>query len=244
MNAASGDFESEIGYVFRDPGLLGEALTHSSYANESGCSNSNERLEFLGDAVLELCVSEILYLSAPCLSEGGLTRARSNVVREAALASWAEATRLPGLLWLGKGLECQCGRSNPSILADAMEAVLGAIFLDGGYGAVRRVVEKLVGDVERIVANVDDGSDRDAKSLLQEALQAMGDKPPVYRLTGRSGPDHASSFEVEAVFADGSMISVGRGNSIKSAEFAAAQTALCELSRIGKLPEQPGRVGK
>jgi ribonuclease-3 len=231
MELRSGDFERELGYVFRDGYLFEAALTHASYANEFGCSGCNERLEFLGDAVLELCVSEALYLSSPDLDEGGLSKARSHVVREATLALWAKVINLPGLLKLSRGLEGQGGRNNPSILADAMEAIFGAVFLDGGYDAARSVVRHLM--------STNDGrfhrseSDKDAKSLLQEQLQAAGQKPPVYRLLRRSGPDHASFFEVEAVTSDGLVLAVGAGNSIKTAEFSAARRALDTFKDCG-----------
>jgi ribonuclease-3 len=219
----AGDFERALGYIFRDRELFEEALTHASYANENGRARCNERLEFLGDAVLELCVSERLYIEYSDLDEGGLSKARSHVVRETSLAAWAKATKLHELMKLGRGLEGQGGRNNPSILADAMEAVLGAVFLDGGYEASRGVVANL-SERDHVVPLAE--QDRDAKSLLQELLQARGDKPPVYRLTRRTGPDHAAIFEVEATIADGSLLSTGRGNSIKTAEFAAARAAL------------------
>jgi ribonuclease-3 len=230
------DFERSIGYTFRDRDLFGEALTHASYANENGCPRSNERLEFLGDAVLGLCVSERLYAEHVELNEGGLSKARARVVREATLASWAIATRLPDLLMLGRGMEAQGGRRNPSILADAMEAIFGAVFLDGGYEASRDVVANLVKieDGMSVVRKYD--RDKDAKSLLQEVLQARGEKPPVYRLTSRTGPDHAAVFEVEATLEDGHVIGAGRGNSIKTAEFSAARTALLAIVRLKERP--------
>ena len=229
----TGGFERALGYVFNARELFEEALTHASYANENGRSHSNERLEFLGDAVLGLCVSERLYSEYPQMDEGGLSKARSRVVREATLAAWAIATKLPELLKLGRGLEGQGGRYNPSILADAMEAIFGAVFLDGGYEASRNVVSnlaKLGADIS-LVKKYD--ADKDPKSLLQELLQARGDKPPIYRLLRRTGPDHAAIFEVEATMADGSVLSSGRGNSIKTAEFSAAVAALSVFSCTG-----------
>ncbi|MDR3278919.1 MAG: ribonuclease III [Synergistaceae bacterium] len=224
MELLSVDLEREIGYVFHDRGLFEEALTHASYANESGRQGCNERLEFLGDAVLELVVSQMLYLSSPNMDEGGLSKARSHVVRETTLASWARAIRLPILIKIGRGLEGQGGRHNPSILADAMEAVFGAVFLDGGYSSARDVIMRLV---SRNNGNLDrDEEGKDAKSLLQERLQAHGEPPPAYRLIRRTGPDHAASFEVEATAADGRVLSAGSGNSIKTAEFRAARKAL------------------
>jgi ribonuclease-3 len=223
------DLERELGYVFRDRKLLEEALTHASYANENGCV-CNERLEFLGDAVLELCVSEILYSSRGDLDEGGLSQARSRLVRKTTLALWASAIRLSEMLRLGHGLECQGGRENESIMADAIEAVVGAVFLDGGYEAAMNVVTGLLYRVERLSSS-DNGEAnvKDAKSALQEMLQAEGDKPPVYRLAKRTGPDHAAIYEVEASSSDGCVLAVGRGSSIKTAEFAAAKQAFVAL---------------
>jgi len=168
------------------------------------------------------------------MDEGELSKARSRVVREATLASWAFATKLPKLLKLGRGLEGQGGRHNPSVLADAMEAVFGAVFLDGGYDASRNVVCNLTTlDADMCLLEKYD-NDKDPKSLLQELLQARGDKPPTYRLLQRTGPDHAAIFEVEVTIADGSVLSTGKGNSIKMAEFRAAATALSMLSHVQK----------
>jgi ribonuclease-3 len=228
--SAKKNFERKLGYVFRNRALFEEALTHSSYANENAPARGNERLEFLGDAVLGLCVSAIFFSSCLELDEGGLSKARARVVMETTLAEWGRAMNLPAMLKLGRGLETQGGRNNPSILADAMEAVLGAVFIDGGYEASLAAVTNLMefcGDTQP--EKTDDN--KDAKSVLQEKLQALGDKPPIYRLTKRTGPSHALIFEVEASLADGTVLSAGKGNSIKNAEFAAARTALEKLSR-------------
>jgi ribonuclease-3 len=222
------DLGERIGYAFSDPRLLEEALTHASYANESGAGYYNERLEYLGDAVLELCVSEFLFVSRPEYDEGELTKARARVVCASSLASWAGHIGLSDLLLLSRGLETQGGRVNLSILADAMEAVLGAVFLDGGYEAAFGVVRGLVETTRPLeVGHIE--PNKDSKTRLQEALQATGEHPPTYRLTGRSGPDHALVFEVEAVLSDGRVLAVGQGSSIKSAEFAAAESALNRL---------------
>ncbi len=227
-------FERRLGYTFGNAAILIEALTHASHANESDIPYHNERLEYLGDAVLELCVSEILFSNHPDFDEGRLTKERSYIVRETTLAGWARALGLPSLLRLGKGLEMQHGRENPSVLADAIEAVLGAVFLDGGYMAAREVIRRYLSDSAQRdagVAAASDKADKDAKSRLQERLQAMGGKPPSYILKSRTGPDHASTFEVELRLSDGRPLATGRGNSIKSAEFAAAENALAELER-------------
>lgn len=230
-------FERRLGHTFQNAAILDEALTHASHANEAGIPYYNERLEYLGDAVLELCVSEILFSNHPDFDEGRLTKERSYIVREATLAKWAQTLGIPSLLRLGKGLEMQNGRENASILADAMEAVLGAVFLDGGYMAARKVVGRHMAngaqrDADAAVAsNRANREAKDAKSRLQERLQAMGGKPPSYVLKRRTGPDHASTFEVELCLSDGRAFAAGLGNSIKSAEFAAAENALAQLER-------------
>jgi len=218
-------FEEKLGYAFRSPDIFREALTHASYANELGLPLYNERLEYLGDAVLGLCVSEILFVSHPDYAEGELSKARSLLVCESTLALWADSMRLQDLLLLGKGLEREGGRENPSILADAAEAVLGAVFLDGGYDAARAVVGGFLASVRpRSCAE-----NRDPKSRLQELLQSQGKKPPTYHLVRRTGPDHAARFEVELTSPGGGVRAFGSGSSIKAAEFDAAETALAKL---------------
>ncbi|MDR1509307.1 MAG: ribonuclease III [Synergistaceae bacterium] len=230
--SAREDFERKLGYVFRNRALFEEALTHSSFANENSPARGNERLEFLGDAVLGLCVSMMFFSSCPELDEGGLSKARARAVMETTLAEWARTIGLPEMLKLGRGLETQGGRNNPSIVADAMEAILGAVFVDGGYEASYAAVTNLMGLYDGTRPQKS-GDNKDSKSMLQEKLQACGDKPPIYHLTKRTGPPHASIFEVEASLADGTVLSAGKGNSIKNAEFAAAQAALEKLSRAG-----------
>jgi ribonuclease-3 len=221
-------FEECLGYSFKRQDLLDEALTHSSYANETGAAPCNERLEYLGDAVLELCVSEILFKEHPGYSEGELTMARTSVVSEPPLASLALEMGVPPLLRIGKGLERQGGRGNPSILADAMEAALGAVFLDGGYEAAHKVVRGLMAASG---GNTRDNRDN-SKSRLQERVQAELELLPVYRTIGRSGPDHAASFEVEVSLPGGKILATGKGPSIKAAGFAAAESALAALGDI------------
>ena len=220
-------FGERLGYRFLGLDGLKEALTHSSYANESGTGSCNERLEFLGDAVLELCVSEEIFLTRPDYDEGKLTKSRARIVCAASLASWASKVRISPLLRLSKGLEVQRGRSNHSILADAMEAVLGAIFLDGGYKAAAAVVKRFIAMSSFDASSAERG--KDTKTRLQEAFQAVGLPPPSYRLLSRSGPDHASTFEGEAVLSNGRVFATGLGGSKKSAEFAAAEAGLRRL---------------
>ncbi|GHV27376.1 ribonuclease 3 [Synergistales bacterium] len=216
-------FEENLGYFFQDTELLEEAFTHSSYANEQGLKRSNERLEYLGDAVLELCVSEILYRAFPDYTEGQLTRARASIVSEAPLAKWGASINAGVFLRLGKGTETQGGRDSQSIIADAIEAVLGAIFLDGGYKAAAEVIRRLVDFSKTDMGR--ENEKRDYKTRLQEVAQARWGSVPSYRVAKRAGPDHAASFVVELTLPDGSKI-WGKGSSIKLASFEAAKEAL------------------
>jgi len=186
-----------LGQPVLDPGLrqsLRVALTHSSYVHEAGSAiEDNERLEFLGDAVLDLCVAEILWLRYPDLAPGDLTRIRANVVSGNALARVAEAWDIGAALRLGRGEDLDGGRSRPSNLSRAYEAVLAAIYLGAGYGAAVRVVEQDLGDWIGDLAAGASGSD--TKSTLQELAQARG-LTPAYQVLTREGPDHAPTWSV------------------------------------------------
>ena len=225
------ELQNRIGYTFRDPNLLTRALTHSSYANETGARNHhllcNERLEFLGDSVLSLITSEYLYQTFPDLPEGDLTRMRAATVCEAALASYAEQLELGDFLLLGKGERQSGGAKKPAVVADAFEAVLAAIYLDvGGTDALTVVSEFLLPFIRNAVAALPDmgGYHTDSKSRLQEFVQK--DKgTPEYRLVHESGPDHNKTFVVE-VYLDSNCIGSGTGHSKKNAEQAAARAAL------------------
>ena len=183
--------EEKLGYEFRDPALLENALTHSSCANESrGRLQSNERLEFLGDSILGMVVADHLYRNHPDLPEGELTRTRAALVCEDSLVEVAEALRLGEYLHLGKGEEAGGGRKRPSIQADAVEAVLAAVYLDGGIGSARKIVQQyiLCREVEGLT------SPRDYKTALQELVQRESGQVLKYRLTGEEGPDHDKRF--------------------------------------------------
>ncbi len=221
------DFESlqnVISHRFSQVKHLRTALTHSSYANESeDVSQDNERLEFLGDAVLELGVSELLFRCHPDAPEGTLTRMRARLVSEPALAGLARELGLDELLFLGKGEEMQGGRQRDALLADAFEAVLGAVFVDGGFAAAQAVVRTIY--EPRLPQACDVRRVRDAKSRLQELTQEQHRKRPVYALLGTSGPDHAKVFEVELALPDGRRLRA-TGQSVKKAEQTAAAKAL------------------
>ena len=209
------------GYTFRDPSLLETALTHSSYANEAGAAY-NERLEFLGDAVLGFISAEHLYKAHPNMPEGELTKLRAGYVCEQNLAAAARRLGLGELLRLGRGEKADGGNARNSLLADAFEAVLAAIYLDGGLEPCRGMVRASVLSLPPA------GPVRDAKSRLQEVLQGQGKPGPEYRTVSESGPDHKKTFTVEAVI-DGRPAARGTGRSKKQAEMEAAAFALERL---------------
>ena len=204
-----------LGYTFRDEALLRRALTHPSVGKDD-----NQRLEFLGDAVLQYLMSDALYRAHPTEREGALTHRRQLMVCEAALSPIAKKLGLGEALAMDRGEELTGGRDKPSVLCDTMEAVLAAVYLDGGMEAARGVVERCwpaEDEVERPL--------QDAKGALQEALQKDGGESPTYEITGQSGPPHAPVFTA-AVFWQGKMLAEGEGKTKKAAEQAAALNAI------------------
>lgn len=218
--------ETKLGYVFDDPSLLEEALTHASYAHESGLPFYNERLEFLGDAVLELVISGKLFSELAHEPEGILTQKRASIVCTTNLAKWGKTLGVNNLLRLGKGLNNQGGRQNASICADAVEAVLGAVFVDGGFQNARDVVLKVI-DIQRKSGEIHPEKALDPKTRLQHYLQAEGGHLPSYQIVAEEGPSHAPTFVVE-VWAEGELLGVGTGSSRKRAERNAAKNALAK----------------
>ena len=218
-------FQDRLGYRFRRPDLLERALTHRSYANENDLEENYERLEFLGDAVLGLATAEWLYRESPERQEGELTRSKGHLVSARVLAAVAEALELGPILLLGVGEDRSGGRSKGSLLADALEAVVGAVFRDGGYEAARRVVAGLLERAPRPPRGIDS---RDAKTRLQELLQARGQGQPIYHELAASGPDHEKRFTVQCLL-DGRPLGAGVGRSKKQAEQRAASAALAVL---------------
>lgn len=213
--------ESKLGYSFRDRSLLENALTHSSYANENKSPmGSNERLEFLGDSVLGMVTADFLYRRHPHLPEGDLTRLRAALVCEDSLAEVADRLDLGAYLRLGKGESAGGGRERPSIRADAVEAILAAVYLDGGLEEARGLIRRLILDREE-----EKTVHRDYKTALQEIVQREAGKVLAYRLTGESGPDHAKEFTVE-VDLNGKVVGAGAGRSKKEAEQMAAKAAI------------------
>ena len=218
-----------IGYHFSDTALLAEALTHRSYANEqrTRCAD-NERLEFLGDAILGLVIAEALYSGDPQRPEGELSRLRAELVNAGTLAQLARQIGLGASLYLGRGEVKAGGNDKENILADAFEALLGAIYLEGGISAVRPVILQLF--AQAVIEKAKQQGNSDYKSQLQEHLQALQQAPPEYVLITTEGPEHDRAFVVEARI-PGRVLGVGRGRSKKEAEQVAAGAALTMLQR-------------
>lgn len=221
------ELEQKIGYHFRDRGLLRQALTHSSFANEQKINRypDYERLEFLGDAVLELVSSDFLFHENPQMPEGKLTKLRSSMVCEPALAYCARELTLGEYILLGRGEEAAGGRKRDSITSDVMEALIGALYLDGGFAAAHDFIHRFVlSDLEHKILFYD------SKTVLQETVQATEGSVLSYELTGETGPDHDKEFLVE-VSIDGKVMGSGRGRTKKAAEQQAAYEALLRLRR-------------
>ena len=221
------EFQARIGYEFNNINLLRQALTHSSYANEKHMKklSDNERLEFLGDAVLEVVSSEFLYHNYADVPEGELTKLRASIVCEPTLALCTKEMDLGKYIYLGKGEDHTGGRKRKSILSDALEAVIGAIYLDGGFANAKEFVLKyIMTDIEHKQLFYD------SKTILQELVQGEH-KQLSYRLIGESGPDHDKSFSVE-VCVDDEVISTGVGHTKKAAEQEAAYKALLILKKV------------
>ena len=222
--------QAVIGYEFQDDTLLRSALTHSSYANElrrKGVSD-NERLEFLGDAVLELVTSDFLYSKYPDYTEGKMTKIRASLVCEQSLAQVAADISLGSFLFLGKGEQQTGGRRRKSVLSDAVEAVIGAIYLDGGFANAKEFVLKFIlTDIEKKSLFFD------SKTILQEYVQAQDTGALSYRLLSQSGPEHDKHFEAAAYVGE-KQIATGTGHTKKAAEQEAAYHALLELRNLNK----------
>ncbi len=231
MNEASVmDFEKRIQYTFQDKGLITLAFTHSSYANEhkKGRYENNERLEFLGDAVLDLVISKYIYNAFPEMPEGELTKLRAGVVCEPTIAKKAVDLRLGDHLLLGKGEESTGGRTRESILADAFEAVIGAVFLDGGMDVAERYILSVM--LEEVNSMKQSFKTMDCKTHLQEVIQKVSKMPVIYTIIGEEGPDHDKVFIAE-VSHEGSVLGQGRGKSKKEAEQSAAADALEKIEK-------------
>ena len=219
--------ESIIGHSFREPLLLAEALTHGSVSYESQRSGiDNQRLEFLGDAVLQLALSHELFVQLPQADEGRLTKTRAHVVSTKSLAALSRRMGLGQFLVMGRGEEANGGRDRDSSLADALEAVIGAIYLDAGLEAAMQFIQRILGDDLEIVLR--GPGESNPKGDLQEKLQAVNAEAPVYRIVSQSGPDHAKLFDAVVTW-QGNELGRGSGKSKKEAEVRAAEAALLRL---------------
>ncbi|MCL2840186.1 MAG: ribonuclease III [Defluviitaleaceae bacterium] len=219
----SDELQTRLGYEFKRFNDLRHAITHSSFVHEQKLnqSASNERLEFLGDAVLELCISDFLYHRYPDMSEGDLTKCRASLVCETSLAGIARNLKLGNFLLLGQGEAQEGGRNKESILADALESILGAIYLDGGIEEVRHVITRLFEPIaEKSIKQV-----KDHKSTLQEYLQKSSHETATYIIIHEEGPPHKRTFTAQTTH-QGKVLGTGSGGSKKAAEQAAAKMAL------------------
>ena len=227
MNEALEELQGKIGYHFNDKSLLKQALTHSSFSNEQKINKlkNYERLEFLGDAVLELVSSEFLFKENPDMPEGKLTKTRASMVCEPSLAYCARDLDLGSYILLGKGEEATGGRKRDSITSDVMEAVIGAIFLDGGIDKAKEYIYKFIlSDLENKILFMD------SKTILQEEIQKKSGAQLQYKLISESGPEHDKEFHVEAYLND-VLIGAGRGRTKKAAEQKAAYEALLKMKK-------------
>jgi len=217
------NLQARLGYTFNAPILLRQAMTHASYVHEEGpkAGESNERLEFLGDAVLEVCVSDLLYSRYPNEPEGKLTQRRAGLVCEPSLALLARELSVGEALLMGVGADQSGTRDFDSILSDAMEALFGAVYLDGGFEAARELIHKLI----KPLADTVSGPPKDYKTVLQEILQKNTKETAVYSVVNASGPSHNKEFTA-AVSHKGKVLGTGRGPSKKDAEQKAAFEAL------------------
>ena len=239
MSSSLEDFQERLGHSFADANLLRQELTHASFGHEKRQKlPDNQRLEFLGDAVLQLTVTSELYRRFPELPEGRLTVLRAKLVRKEHLQILAQQLNLGEHLILGKGEENSQGRQRGSILADAMEAVIGAVFAETGWETSRAIILRLLEPSLAAINHEGDEAEANPKGTLQEKLQAEGEDPPVYRCLSETGPAHARVYEVVVEW-QGRELGRGQGASKKEAETRAAQAALESLEgqRQTSLPE-------
>ena len=229
MSSNLEDFQRRLGHTFADGDLLRQALTHASFGHEKRQRlPDNQRLEFLGDAVLQLAVTQELYSRFPAMTEGELTKLRAQLVNKNHLQGVARELELGDHLILGRGEENSQGRQRGSILADAMEAVIGAVFAEAGFEPSRAIILKLLEPSLAAIHKEGDPAVANPKGALQEKLQAEGDNPPAYRCVSETGPAHARVYEVVVEW-QGRELGRGQGASKKEAETRAAQTALESL---------------
>lgn len=235
-SAALSALQAQLGYQFKDMGLLDRALTHRSFA-----SQHNERLEFLGDGLLNLVAAEMLYTHYPLADEGQLSRMRSHLVRQDCLARLGEQLQLSELIRLGEGERKSGGAQRPSLVADVVEALFGAVYQDGGFQAGRSTIEKLLAPV--LAQTNEDALGKDAKTRLQEWLQGQHKSLPVYAVVQEGGTNITPDFIVECRIEDPAVITRGQGASRRAAEQQSAQTALAAIEH-GHMTTRTGAVRK
>jgi ribonuclease-3 len=221
--------EEKIGYCFKDKNLLATAFVHRSFFNENreAIAHHNERLEFLGDSVLGLIVSDYLYAALPDQPEGELSHLRSQIVEASSCADYAQQLGIAEFVLLGRGERMNDGKGRETILADLLEAIIGAIYLDGGLEEARRV---FLGHFQEAMLSKLKEPLRNWKAELQDYSQKKHQKPPIYKVVGESGPDHSKIFQI-VVIIDDKEVGEGSGSSKKQAEQAAAETALKQLEK-------------
>ena len=223
-------FYNKLGYRFKNPGLLIEALTHRSYIRSNGSDiPSNERLEFLGDSILGLLVAEYLFKTCPGDAEGDMTKTKAMLVNENTLSKAGQNCGLNQFIFLSDDEEKSGGRQRSSIVSDAMEATIGAIYLDGGLRAARIFILRTI--ITHMEEALSDEDQYNYKGDLLELLQGKGERTPYYEVTSEKGPDHAKTFEV-AVYAGGGVTGIGTGPSKKEAEQKAAAQALAQFEKM------------
>jgi ribonuclease III len=233
-----GNLQIRLGYQFNDLARLQQALTHRSFGQPN-----NERLEFLGDSILNCCVAALLFSDYSTLDEGDLSRVRANLVRQPSLVELAQGLELGTCIRLGDGERKSGGFRRPSILADTLEAIIGAVYLDGGFSAAEELVARLF---EPVLRSIDPQTlGKDAKTLLQEQLQGQGLALPVYSVIATHGAAHNQLFEVQCAVPSLNVQVTGQGASRRAAEQAAALLALESLKQVAqRVPLRPGRKRK
>ncbi len=222
--------EKAISYKFKDPVLAQNALTHKSYATEQGLSEFNERMEFLGDSILGASVAEFLYNKYPKQDEGRLSQLKSQIVSRINLSKWAKEIKLGACMLISTGEEASGGRNRDSLLSNTMEAVIAAMYLDGGFSTAREFIFKYLASQKRLIVS-------DSKSKLQEYMQSQFQTLPDYKVVSESGPDHEKIFEIGVMLKE-KLLGTGSGKSKKEAEQAAARSALREINKAKKATQK------
>jgi len=220
------NLEKAVSYKFKDNSLARNALTHKSYASEQGINEFNERMEFLGDSILGASVAEYLYNKYPKQDEGRLSQLKSQIVSRTNLCKWAKEIKLGECMLISTGEDASGGRNRDSLLSNTLEAVIAAVYLDGGFKPAKEFIFRYLASQKRLVVN-------DSKSKLQEYVQSQFQTLPEYTVVSETGPDHEKIFEISVLLKD-KLLGTGCGRSKKEAEQAAARSALREINKLKK----------